>query len=273
MGCEIVVGGATPSEQHAIERLFAAREATFSRFRADSELNRVNAAAGRPTRVSAVFAKVLRLALEAQRETGGFVDPRLGAHLEAAGYDCDFPPLVEHATASPAPRPPAEPVQLTGCTVLVPPSIRLDLNGVAKGHTVDEAVALIAGDGFVSAGGDLATRGEVVVSLPGGGDVTLVQGALATSGTDRRRWSHGGEKAHHLLDHRSGRPSRSRWRTVTVCAASCAGADIAAKAAFLLDAVGPAWLDARRLPGRFVAAGDWVTANRAWRRSMGATCT
>ena len=31
MGCEIVVGGATAREQHAIERLFAAREATFSR--------------------------------------------------------------------------------------------------------------------------------------------------------------------------------------------------------------------------------------------------
>jgi thiamine biosynthesis lipoprotein len=143
-----------------------------------------------------------------------------------------------------------------------------------KGHTVDEAVALLAGDGFVSAGGDLATRGEVVVSLPGDGSATLVQGAFATSGTDRRRWSNGGVEAHHLLDPRTGRPSPSRWMTVTVCAASCAGADIAAKAGFLLDAAGPAWLDARGLPGRFLASEGTVIANRAWRRSIGApACT
>jgi thiamine biosynthesis lipoprotein len=275
MGCEIVVGGATAREQHAIERLFAAREATFSRFRAGSEMNRVNEAAGRPTRVSPVFAQVLRLALDAQRETGGFVDPRLGAHLEAAGYDRDFARLVEQPAAAPTPAPPAERVRLDGCTVMVPSAIRLDLNGVAKGHTVDEAVGLIAGGGFVSAGGDVATHGAVVVSLPGWGSVTLVKGALATSGTDRRRWSYGGAEAHHLLDPRTGQPSRSRWSTVTVCGASCAGADVAAKAAFLLDACGPAWLDARGLPGRFCTAEGSVTANRAWRRSMGApaSCT
>jgi thiamine biosynthesis lipoprotein len=270
MGCEIAVAGATARERRAIERLFAAREATFSRFRASSELNRVNGDTGRPTRVSTVFAEVLRLALEAQRQTSGLFDPRLGTHLEAAGYDRDFALLGESSAASlPAPPPPAEPVQLDGCTVLVPSGIRLDLNGVVKGHTVDEAVAILTGDGFVSAGGDLGTSGETVVSLPGGGSVTLVQGALATSGTDRRRWSRQGAEAHHLLDPRTGRPSTSRWSTVTVCAASCAGADTAAKAAFLLDAAGPTWLDARGLPGRFLTS-QGVIANRTWTRSTGA---
>ena len=37
----------------------------------------------------------------------------------------------------------------------------------------------------------------------------------------------------------------------------------AAKAAFLLSAYGPAWLDERKLPGRFRAGGE-VVVNRAW---------
>jgi thiamine biosynthesis lipoprotein ApbE len=56
---------------------------------------------------------------------------------------------------------------------------------------------------------------------------------------------------------------------VTVCGASCAGADVAAKAAFLLDRAGPGWLDAHGLPGRFVTPEGSVTANRAWSRSLG----
>jgi hypothetical protein len=54
---------------------------------------------------------------------------------------------------------------------------------------------------------------------------------------------------------------------VTVAASTCVAADVAAKAAFLLDADGPAWLDERRLPGRFRAATDTVV-NEAWRETL-----
>ena len=131
----------------------------------------------------------------------------------------------------------------------MPASVRLDLNGVVKGRTVDDALSLMSGDGFVSAGGDLAARGEITVALPGGGTVALIQGALATSGTDRRRWVRAGRPQHHLIDPRTGNPSLSPWQQVTVCAATCVGADVAAKAAFLLGPAGPAWLDARAPPG------------------------
>jgi hypothetical protein len=57
MGCEIVVAGAGTAQYEAIVRLFEARDARFSRFRPGSELNRVNAGAGRPVLVSADFAR------------------------------------------------------------------------------------------------------------------------------------------------------------------------------------------------------------------------
>jgi thiamine biosynthesis lipoprotein len=275
MGCRVVVAGASIAERRAIERLFAERDRAFSRFQPSSELNRVNRSNGNTVRVSRAFAEMLALAYEALCETGGLVDPTLGAAIEAAGYDADFAAIEDD------PRPPgsipveARAVRVNGTSVVLPKGVRLDLNGVVKGRTVDDALALLGGDGFVSAGGDLATRGATVVGLPRGGTVRLVRGALATSGTDRRRWLRGGRVQHHLIDPRTGAPSSSPWEQVTVCALSCVGADIAAKAAFLLGPAGPAWLDARGLPGRFVTAAGDVLPNLAWRRSLeqGAACT
>lgn len=269
MGCDVVVGGARASERRAIERLFSERERIFSRFDPNSELNRVNAAAGTCVQVTPMFAAMLGLALDAARETGGLVDPTLGTELEAAGYDTDFS-LLEDDPRPPGtiePRPPAG-VLLAGSSVLVPKGVRLDLNGVVKGRTVDDALALLRGRGFVSAGGDLAVRGTFVAALPRSGTISLVRGGLATSGTDRRRWLRGGCMQHHLIDPNTRVPASSPWEQVTVCGLSCVGADVAAKAAFLLGRSGPAWLDERGLPGRFVTSSGDVVVNRAWQRSL-----
>jgi FAD:protein FMN transferase len=269
MGCDVVVSGASESVRHAIEELFAARDRMFSRFRSGSELNRVNAAAGRPVRVSQAFADMLMLALQVSRETGGLVDPTLGAELEAAGYDADFPLLRDDRTEPPSVGNRRRSiVRLEGRLLVVPRGTKLDLNGVVKGRTVDDALELLEGDGFVSAGGDLAGRGLLVAALPRGGALRLLRGALATSGTDRRRWMRGGVLQHHLLDPRSGRPSSSPWEQVTVCGLTCVAADVAAKAAFLLGDEGPAWLDERGLPGRFLSPDGDVLVNRAWRNSL-----
>ena len=127
----------------------------------------------------------------------------------------------------------------------------------------------------MSAGGDLAVRGTLVAALPRGGTVRLVRGALATSGTDRRRWVHRGAVQHHLIDPSTGVPSSSPWEQVTVCGLTCVGADVAAKAAFLLGSDGAPWLDVRGLPGRFVTADGDVVVNRAWQRNLerAAACT
>ena len=69
------------------------------------------------------------------------------------------------------------------------------------------------------------------------------------------------------IDPVTGRPSLSRWEEVTVCGATCLAADVAAKAAFLLDDEGPDWLDERGLPGRFRVGGA-VHENRSWRESV-----
>ncbi len=269
MGCEIVVAGdgCVPTDQ--IERLFCDRERVFSRFLPDSEINRVNACAGCFASVSSVFAHALTVALQVAEQTDGMVDPTIGAALEAAGYTRDFALL----------RPNAEPpgpaslgiwrsVLLVGQRLHVPPGVRIDLNGVVKALAVDDALAMLPGHGFVSAGGDLAARGELTVALPDGEPIALRLGALATSGRSKRAWMRGGALQHHLIDPRTGRSSESLWEQVTACGATCLAADAAAKAGFLLGKDGPEWLDARGIPARFLDCDGGVATNHSWQQSL-----
>jgi thiamine biosynthesis lipoprotein len=277
MGCEVVVRGGSQVEHAAVERLFAERDWIFSRFVPDSELNRVNDAAGRFVPVSDLFAETLRTALRVAEETNGVVDPTLGAAIESAGYTRDFAMLEPDDRPAGAPAPGAwRRVLVFGRHVGNPVGVRLDLNGVVKAIAVDDALSLLTGDGFVSAGGDVASRGELSVALPGGGEVTLRRGALATSGDTGRRWLRGGVVQHHLIDSRTGEPAVSPWSEVTACGATCLAADVAAKAGYLLGDEGPDWLDARGIPARFVRKDGEAVPNDAWRqgtREAAPACT
>jgi thiamine biosynthesis lipoprotein len=264
MGCEIVVGGATPGEAAAIQRLFATLEFSLSRFHPDSELERLNRSPADVVIVSPMLATALDDALHAAVATGGRFDPTIADALVAAGYDRTFADLHPTSPGLPEPAGRWREIQLVGTLVRRPAGLRLDLNGVVKGRAVDDALALIEGDGFVSAGGDLATRGELVVALPRGGTVTLQSGALATSGVTTRSWVNAERTPqHHLIDPATGAPAEVPWEAVTVCAATCLSADVAAKTAFLLGNEGPAWIEQQGLQGRFlsdsgvVLAGGW----------------
>jgi thiamine biosynthesis lipoprotein len=264
MACDVDVAGASDAELDAIARLFAEQDARFSRFRSGSELSRVNRSAGDPLLVSAPFARMLAAALAAARATSGLVTPAVGAAVVAAGYDRDFEELAEDL------RPPDDAevpswrrLRLAGRWLFRDGPVTLDLNGVVKSATVDDALGLVR-TGTVSAGGDVATSRPVVVALPDGESVVLDRGGLATSGVDRRRWRRGGVEQHHLIDPFTARPVASPWLQVTVAAGTCLAADVAAKAALLLGPAGPAWLDRRGLPGRFLSSGGVVEANATW---------
>ena len=269
MGCEIVVGGASEEAFAAIVHLFEERDARFSRFRPDSEISRVNASDASMLRVSPAFARAVEAACAAAQVTGGLVSPTIGQAILAAGYDRDFAEI--EADGSPivtTAAPDWRAVRLHKGFLVRPAGTVLDLNGVVKSMAADDAASLLDGPGFVSAGGDIATRDtSVCVSLPGGGTVELEQGGIATSGIDTRRWSRGGRLAHHLIDPRTGLPAQARWTSVTAVGASCLAADIGAKAGFLLGDEGPAWLDAHDGAARFVHD-DEIVENARWTRAV-----
>ena len=122
-----------------------------------------------------------------------------------------------------------------GGEIVLEPGVRLDLGGIGKGYAVDRAAELLGrfGPALVNAGGDMACRGgswPVGVEIPDDPlTIALERGALATSGSDRRRWAGG----HHLIDPFTGRPADSPYLRVTVAAATAVEAEVRAKAIFL----------------------------------------
>jgi FAD:protein FMN transferase len=227
MGCDVAVAGGDPA---TVAGVLERWEEAFSLFRPDSKLSRVNASPARVLVVSPLFASALETALDVAAETEGLVDPTLCGRWRE--------------------------VMVSGRMLSRPRGLALDLNGVVKALAVDEAVAALDGPGFVSVGGDLAVRGAVDVALPADGAIRVVAGGLATSGTATR--------GAHLVDPATGRPSESPWEQVTASGATCLGADVAAKAGFLLAERGPEWLDARGIPGRLVALGGEIVENETW---------
>src|SRR4051812_3470458 len=76
-----------------LEDDLAAIDRACSRFRADSELTRVNNANGEPVRVSLLFLDALDVAVRAAELTDGRVDPTIGRVMKVLGYDRDFATL------------------------------------------------------------------------------------------------------------------------------------------------------------------------------------
>jgi thiamine biosynthesis lipoprotein len=240
MGTEVELFG-DPAGFDLVELEFERLEALLSRFRPESELSRLNRAGridGSPD-----LLRVVGLALEWRQRTNGLFDPTIHDALVAAGYDRSFELLsgpddgdggvhLHHTHVRAAGG--------GGCRVAdggvaLEPGVRLDLGGIGKGYAVDRAAELLGrfGPALVNAGGDMACRGgfwPVGVEIPDGSlTVGLERGALATSGSDRRRWAGG----HHLIDPRTGRPADSPYLRVTVAAPTAVEAEVRAKAIFL----------------------------------------
>jgi thiamine biosynthesis lipoprotein len=222
--------------QEEFERL----EQIMSRFRDDSELSRLNRV-GVTFDASPDLVRVVELALAAREETGGMFDPTVHDAVVAAGYDRTFERVPYDAPSTPL-QPTGGPtrcggvVRVDGGRIELEPGTHLDLGGIGKGYAVDRVceILAVAGPCLVNAGGDLAVRGGAwpVGVLPGL-TLELTRGAIATTGRDRRHWRRGGEELHHVIDPRTGAPSRTDLLRATVVADSAVDAEVLAKAAFL----------------------------------------
>jgi len=268
----------------------AALDLAASRFRADSELVRIEATAGHPTEISTLLAGAIRAALRGAELTDGDVDPTVGRAMEAIGYDRDFssvPALGGAIRVTVRHTPQWRQVRLEEATslVTVPVGVRLDLGATAKAWAADRSARRIAAElgcgVLVSLGGDIAVAGEVP---PGGwsirvqdvtGDpfepaqgpaavIAIREGGLATSSTRARKWQRGGDLMHHILDPRTGRPADSSWRTVSVVAANALDANIASTAAVIRGPLAVGWLSRLGLAARLVALDGTVTTLGGW---------
>jgi thiamine biosynthesis lipoprotein len=228
-------------------------ERRWTRFRPDSEISRLNDAAGQPVVVSRETADVVALAVEGWSRTGGRFDPTMLRELVAAGYDRTFAELSGACAAHHQ-----LPVRTSSCAdvwvdrasriVQLPCDLSLDLGGIGKGRAADIVARGLIDAGAsgvaVSIGGDVRLTGlaldpggwGVGIDGPDGTPVAMVavmDGGVATTTSARRHWSTASGDAHHLIDPATGRPSISDVAQVTVIAGDTAWAEVFAKGAFV----------------------------------------
>ncbi|MCC6496142.1 MAG: FAD:protein FMN transferase [Propionibacteriaceae bacterium] len=276
-------GKAAAAERRA-RAMLAAIDRACSRFRPDSELNRVNAGAGTWVRVDPLLVGATIAAVEAAEHTDGIVHPLLGRVLIGLGYDRTFtelqPGRALGARIAPPPLGAWRSLEWAADAVRIPTGTALDLGATAKAWAGDLIARTIAEQDrtnvVLSLGGDVAiatgdrsrTWWPIAISEHTDGEpsaeVALAWGGLATSSTRLRRWTVAGTSHHHLVDPRTGASAQTCWRTVSATGPSATAANIATTAAIILGEDAMGWLTRRGVAARLVSGNGSVQFTPGW---------
>jgi thiamine biosynthesis lipoprotein len=218
---------AVMDEMHRIDAL-------MSPYKPDSELSRINReAAHKPVTIGKEMFDLIARSIEFSRLSGGAFD----ITFSSVGYLYDYREHLKPTDAQIAKALPGinyRHLQLDpkGRTIhFARPGVRIDLGGIAKGHAVDNCIAILKGRGItnaiVTAGGDSRLlgdrrgrpwnvgirdprrRGEVAAVLP------LADVAISTSGDYERYFEEDGVRHHHIINPRTGK-SATGVRSVTI---------------------------------------------------------
>jgi thiamine biosynthesis lipoprotein len=229
-------------------------DAAMSPHKPDSELSRINAAAAAgPVALGAEMYGLLERAIAFSQASGGAFDITYAGAGQLYDYRAGVAPDAA-ALAQARPLVDWRHLQLDAATRSVRfarAGVRIDLGGFAKGHAVDNSVAILKRLGIahamVAAGGDsrvlgdrrgrpwtIAIRdprreGEVVAVLP------LEDASISTSGDYERFFERDGERFHHLIDPRTGK-SPHGVRSVTIIADDGLTSEAFSKIVFVLGA-------------------------------------
>lgn len=273
---EVKFVGDVPLERvrAVVEAELAAFDATFSNWRDDSEIVRINRADGTaPLPVSARFAAVLRQALAVAAATDGAFDPTVKPMVDVYRALKRDPKKGIDAAAMAAAhaRVGFRAIELRGDALIrARPDVELDLDGIVAGACADAIAAQLTELGvpafYLQITGEVLCRGEKAPGLPWrigvvdpaadvtGSDVPartlpLRDRALCTSGDYRNAVVVDGKVLHHVLDPRTGRNPDHDVVSASVLAPSCAIADAVGTAVMVLgyDGVRRLWPRLREL--------------------------
>jgi thiamine biosynthesis lipoprotein len=263
--------------QHSLDEVVA----QMSHWEPDSNLSRYNrASAGSWHQLPAAFLEVIGYALAVAGDTGGAYDPCAGALVNLWGFgarkrydEADFYAPADSAIAAVLAKRDRERVQFdpVGRRILQPGGVQIDLSSVAKGYAVDRLARVLESWNvhhyLVEVGGELRGAGNKpdgqpwwveIEGVPGADDgpatlLALHGVAVATSGDYRRFFDHGGRRASHTLDPRTGVPIRNSVASVTVIHPQCMAADALSTALSVLGAdTGMRFAEQRQLAARFL---------------------
>jgi FAD:protein FMN transferase len=229
---------------------FQSVEDSCSRFREDSELSMLNQQVGKEVSISRNLYLILKDADRFYKDTEGIFNPGILSAIENSGYTQSIEYIrgqkVEVYPSSISSTVKDAPFYLNEDRQSVALSYRIDLGGIAKGWVIDRAAEVLEqlGYGFINVGGDIRIFGELPRPLNIGiespfdpssmiSSIQVWSGALATSTSMKRRWLVNNKWNHHLIDPRTGKPSKSTIVSATVTSPTAVEADVRAKTILL----------------------------------------
>ncbi len=236
---------AVMEEMRRVDRL-------MSTYKEDSEVSLINRqAAIEPVTISAELLELLARSLRMSELTGGAFD----ITYASAGHLYDFRRKVKPSADALAAALSAINYRhvvldrANSNVKFVRSGVRIDLGGIAKGHAVDRAIALLQARGIqhalVSAGGDSRIIGDrrgrpwmVGIRDPRQENkavavVPLSNAAISTSGDYERYFEADGVRYHHIINPGSGQPV-SGIRSVTVVGADSTTMDALSTSVFVM---------------------------------------
>ena len=293
MGTLLELTAVAPDTARARAALSAGRrevlrlDSLLSTYRPESEVSRLNAAAGsgRWTDLSPATARALRESLRWAERTGGAVDPTVGPLVEVWGFRGPRPSVPDAAPLDSARRLVGwEKVELRegGAEARLPRAgMSLDFGAVGKGMALDRAVVAMRRAGAIGGMADLGGQVSVFGRPPETerpssadadhgrddgrwllgirhpradgrllGTLALDSGSVATSGDAEQFFERDGMRYSHVMDARSGRPARGVAQ-VTAVAPEGSTSDALATALFVLGPErGREWLEENDRLGR-----------------------
>jgi thiamine biosynthesis lipoprotein len=220
----------------------------------DSDVGRINQAAGNPVAVSPELLQLIQQSKHYAQLTQGAFDISIGPLVSLWGFDTEqyrLPgkqeiesvlPLVDYRAVFVNDTPPTVRLARAGMSI--------DLGAIAKGYAVDCAVEILQQQGItgvmVNAGGDIRAVGRkpdgtswnIGIQHPRQKDRILASlrvdnQAVVTSGDYERFFVQQGIRYHHILDSKTGWPARE-CQAVTVVAEEALAADALATGVFIL---------------------------------------
>jgi thiamine biosynthesis lipoprotein len=254
--------------QRAIDEVLRI-EARYSRYRADSIVGRINAAAGAAALpCDAETAALLRFADHLWRVSEGRFDATSGVYRRVWDFRGGRLP---DAAAVEALRPLVNwsAVHWSDAEVRLPVAgMELDFGGFGKEYAADRAAGVLRSAGVAHALVELAGDLVAIGPRPDGqpwrigirhprdagallATVPLADQALATSGDYERCIEVDGRRYGHVLDARTGWP-QDLWQSASIVAPTCLAAGAAATLALLMGDGTRAALREGRLRGLFV---------------------
>jgi thiamine biosynthesis lipoprotein len=267
-GCEIVIVQASESEAQRLAQLAIDEvhriEVKFSRYRVDSIISRINAAAGQAAGVACDEEtwSLLEYADAIYRASGGLFDITSGvlrrvwdfkaARVPSEAALAEVRQLIGWSTVERA----ADQSQVR----LPRAGMELDFGGFGKEYAADRAAAILlqhgVQHGYVNLGGDMRVLGPkpdgqpwmIGIQHPRDKGVLMAtipieQGGLATSGDYERFFECDGLRYCHILDPLSGQPV-THWRSISVIAPLAVIAGNCTTIAMLKQAAGLDYLEA-----------------------------